>query len=223
MEMMTAALQHVHNNQLNEFDWFLRTNDNTFMVLENLRHLLFQYDTDWPVVIGQRFLREVLLQRIMHLLDFFIINYSKDYMSGVYVLSKRALTRLIAEAFTNEEICSKKSGDDDKEISKCLQHVNVIQVDGIDREGKGMFFRNNPESALFPEKFDKHDEFYMHKLKQGIENCCSDRLIAIQNTHNSHLYYLDYFIYKVRAFGRRRYPEPLPPKFTLDQIIKNNY
>jgi len=144
-------------------------------------------------------------------------------MMGAYVLSKRAFNRLLEDAFTNAEICAVKGQDADKEITFCADHVNIIKVDGIDSNGKGMFFQNNLDSALFPEKFDDYDKWYWHKLKQGIENCCSDRLIALQNQHGTHLYYIEYFIYKVRAFGRHRKREPLPPKLTLHDVIKNNY
>lgn len=166
--------------------------------------MLYQYETDWPLIIGQRFLKE-------------------DYMKGDYVLSKRAFTRLLEDAFTNHEICELTGGDDDMEVSKCLEHINVMKVDGVDDEGRGRFFQNNPESALFPEKFDKYDEWYWTKLKQGIEHCCSDRLIALQNIQNTHLYYLEYFIYKVKTFGRYRKREPLPRKLSLEEIVKNNY
>lgn len=141
-------------------------------------------------------------------------------MLGAYALSMRAFTRLVEDSFTNSDICS-EMGSPDIEISKCLEHVNVIKVDGVDRDGRGQFFASSPESALFPEKFDQYDEYYWHKLKQG-EECCSDRLVLIQNSWGTHLYYLEYFIYKVHAFGRHRNREPLPKKLTLEEIVKNN-
>lgn len=144
-------------------------------------------------------------------------------MPGVWVLSKGAFTKLIGNAFKNEEICDLKGGTDDQQIAKCLEHINVIKVDGIDRYGKGMFFRNNPEAHLFPEKYDDSDKWYWHKFQQGLENCCSDRLISVQNFHNVHLYYMEYYVYKVHAFGRHRNPEPLPDKLSLEEIIRRNY
>lgn len=148
--------------------------------------------------------------------------FFQDYMLGVFVLSKRAFTRLLEEAFTNTDICEVR-GTDDREVMKCLEHINVIKVDGIDRQGRGMFFRNNPESLLFPEKFDDSDHWYWRKFKQGVENCCSDRLIAVQNCYGTHLYYMEYYVYKVHAFGRHRNPEPLPERFTLEEVVKSNY
>lgn len=193
------------------------------MFFSVMKYFIIHFNTEWPLIIGQRFLKEVLKTKIFRLFNFLKNRSSKDYMVGDYALSKRAFTRLLEDAFTNEEICELKSGDSDKSIAACLEHVNVIKVDGVDDEGRGRFFVNNPESALFPEKFDDYDKWYWHKLKQGIDHCCSDRLIALQNFRDTHLYYLEYFIYKVHTFGRHRKREPLPKKLTLEEIVKNNY
>lgn len=203
-----------------DFDWILKTNDDTFVVLENLRHMLYQYEPEWPLFVGQRYLKEVsLLGRIFHLFKLLMLTPHKDYMIGGYALSKRAFVKLFEVAFTNPEICEVQ-GNDDKELAKCLEHVDVIKIDGIDDTGRGRFFQNNPESALFPQKFDDYDKWYWNKLKQGIDDCCSDRLILIQNCYNAHLYYYEYFIYKVHAFGRHRNREPLPEKLSIEVVIK---
>lgn len=141
-------------------------------------------------------------------------------MKGIQVLSMKAFIKLLEEAFTNPEICEVKGNGEDIKLTKCLENVNVVKVDGIDQDGKGRFFGENPESILFPEKIDDSDKWYWNKLKRGINNCCSDRLIAIQNTVGTHFYYLEYFIYKVHAFGRHRKPEPLPEKLTLEDVLQ---
>lgn len=56
---LREAYKYVYMNHHNEFDWILKTNDNSYIVLENLRHLLYQYESDWPLIIGQRTLKEV--------------------------------------------------------------------------------------------------------------------------------------------------------------------
>lgn len=203
-KQLREALQYVYTNHIDEFDWILKTTDRSYVVLENLRHLLYQYDTEWPLVIGQRFLEE-------------------DYMPGVYAISRNSFTRVIQDGFTNDSICEKKSHDADKAIAKCFQHLNVLKIDGIDSTGRGQFFQNRLELALFPEKTEEYDSMFWHKLKQGIDSCCSDRLVALQGLYSSQLYYMEYFIYKVHAFGRHRKHEPLPPKKLLKELIEKNY
>lgn len=141
-------------------------------------------------------------------------------MKGVYALSKNGFIRLIEHAFTNPDICDESGFDEDKELSFCLQHVNVIQIDGIDKDGRGMFFHNKPDALLVPLRTDvDFDKWYFHKLKQGIENCCSDRLISMENIRGTQLYYVEYFIYKVHAVGRHRQFEALPQKKSAEEII----
>ena len=144
-------------------------------------------------------------------------------MIGIYAISRRAFTRLIENGFTNKDKCEKEGADGDKVISRCFESLNVFKVDGIDSTGRGQFFQNGLEGSLFPEKTDDYDRYYWHKLKQGIDNCCSDRLVALQGVSGTNLYYMEYFIYKVHAFGRHRVREPLPPKILLEDIMKNNY
>lgn len=56
---LREALFYVYKHHLNDFDWILKTNDNTYMVMENLRWLLYQYESDWPLIVGQRYFPEV--------------------------------------------------------------------------------------------------------------------------------------------------------------------
>lgn len=144
-------------------------------------------------------------------------------MSKNFAISKLAFIRLLENAFENSKLCETKNNDADRAISKCFQHVNAIMIDAVDEEGRGRFFGNNHlEAALFPEKYNDYDKNYWTKLKQGLGKSCSDRLIAVQGNGNEHCYFLEYFIYKVHAFGRHRKREPLPRKLTLDEIIKTN-
>lgn len=48
---------------MDDFDWILRATDSSYVVMENLRWLLYQYDSDFPIVVGQRYLKEVIITR----------------------------------------------------------------------------------------------------------------------------------------------------------------
>lgn len=73
------ALQYIYAHHLDTAEWFLKADDDTFVVVENLRRLLSRYDTDKPVYLGHRFK----------------VFVKQGYMSGGagYVLSREALRR----------------------------------------------------------------------------------------------------------------------------------
>ena len=146
-------------------------------------------------------------------------------MIGSYAISKRAFTRLIEEAFTNHEICEVEGDNEDVLLSQCMEHVNVIKVDGLDDQGRAQFLEHSAESAMIPQREDEdeYDKWFWHKLKQGVDDCCSDQLVAIRCDDAEHLYYYEYFIYKVKIFGHLRNPLPIPNKVLFDDLIKKKY
>ncbi|KAK1880004.1 Glycoprotein-N-acetylgalactosamine 3-beta-galactosyltransferase 1 [Dissostichus eleginoides] len=62
-------------HHMHDMDWFLKADDDTFVVLENLRHTLSRFDTEKPWYLGRRFAPFI----------------KKGYMSGGagYVLVKK--------------------------------------------------------------------------------------------------------------------------------------
>ena len=46
------ALAYAHSHYKNDADWFFKVEDNTFVVVENLRYLLSQYDASQPLLLG---------------------------------------------------------------------------------------------------------------------------------------------------------------------------
>jgi hypothetical protein len=138
-QKIREAFEYIHANHMNDFDWIIKVEKNAFVVLENLRHLLYQYDTQWPVAIGQRFLLvcEIFLSCFnLHNFSFCCFKDGKDVFRDEYVLSKKTFNLLVEEAFKDETNCNTKSGNPDAEISKCMESVKVVKVEGVDDKGE---------------------------------------------------------------------------------------
>uniref|UniRef100_A0A8D1GBS8 Glycoprotein-N-acetylgalactosamine 3-beta-galactosyltransferase 1 n=1 Tax=Sus scrofa TaxID=9823 RepID=A0A8D1GBS8_PIG len=88
------AFQYVHDHCLEDADWFV-SDDDTYVILDNLRWLLSKYNPEEPTYFGRRFKPYV----------------KQGYMSrgAGYVLSKEALKRFF-DAFKTDR-CTHKAGD----------------------------------------------------------------------------------------------------------------
>ena len=100
-----------------EGDWFVKADDDTYMVMENLRFMLSQYKTEEPWYFGCKFKRYV----------------TSGYMSGGagYVLSKEALKKLVTIGLEDKKgtYCRQdEHGPEDLEIGKCMEKLNVSTV-----------------------------------------------------------------------------------------------
>ncbi len=49
------AFDIVHSEYNASFDWFVRADDDTYLILENLRHMLVSYSPLQPISFGHHF------------------------------------------------------------------------------------------------------------------------------------------------------------------------
>ena len=75
-----SAFRHIYQNHFDDYDWFVKADDDTYMIIENLRYLLKDYNSSHPLYFGRKLIWE-----------------EQGFMSGGagYVLSKEALRRFI--------------------------------------------------------------------------------------------------------------------------------
>lgn len=138
------SLQYLYKNHFTHADWFLKADDDTFVVLENLRYFLADKDPNRPVYYGRHFKT---------------YTNKEGYMSGGagYVMSKAALKKIVTESLTDPEICPSEEAVDqypgiaeDIAVGYCMEVVNVTAGDTRDSRGRERFHPLSPVELLDP-------------------------------------------------------------------------
>ena len=125
-----SAFDYVYENHLDDGDWFMRADDDTYVIMENLRYLLSSYNTSDGWYMGRSYSR----------------NTPQGYNSGGggIVLSKAALTTLYNRPKDKCQRAKEESGMDDSILGVCLNELDVKIADTRDKFNKSRFHAYTP-------------------------------------------------------------------------------
>ncbi|KAH8380204.1 hypothetical protein KR009_009466 [Drosophila setifemur] len=196
------AMKYVYKNYGEDYDWFLKADDDTFVIMENLRWLLYPYDPEAPLYFGHRFRT----------------TFPKGYMSGGagYVMSRDALRRLNLFAFNNSKFCPVNHQSEDRQIGYCLQNVGVVAGDSRDDEGRERFLPLGLRSLL--PNFPKDGWLPSVIFYDPPKDVCSHTGISFHYVKSHEFDIYEFLLYRLRVFGAPAIQRSLPPKIELKQL-----
>lgn len=133
------AFEIIYKQYINEFDWILKTDDDTYVIIENLRYLLAKHNSSEPGHLGYVFNR----------------FFSSGYMSGGagYVISKAGFMLMLENGILVGNCSIPVEPDDpekseDVETGRCLEKVGVPVISSLDSEGRETFHPYPPYKHL---------------------------------------------------------------------------
>lgn len=178
-----TAFDHIFEDHFDEADWFLKADDDTYVVVENLKYFLSSQNSSNAVFFGHHFKTIV----------------KQGYFSGGggYVLSKEALRRF---GKRQKGACRDDNGAEDAEMGKCMELLGVRTGDSRDKLGRGRFHCFNPETHIhggYPDWYYSYDKYGAQK---GIESI-SDYAITFHYVSVEQLYNLEFYVYHLRPYG----------------------
>ena len=115
------VLDYIIENYIYEYDWFLKVDDKTYIIIENLLHLTSNHSTFEPIYFGQPFRTKEGLSYL-------------NADSGI-LLSKEALARF----GKRPQDCLNGSEPEDEEFGKCMRGLGVRIMDSRDEEKRTRF------------------------------------------------------------------------------------
>ncbi|CAH8524815.1 unnamed protein product [Dicrocoelium dendriticum] len=187
------AVRHVYENYFEEFDYYLKADDDTFIVVENLRKLLSEHNPNELFIMGRRFRPHV----------------KQGYLSGGggYVFSKAALVRIHDGVLNSIHCAGRDHGEsEDLHMGTCAEAVGVPVIDSLDAFGVERFHPFTPAYMMDKQALDGSSwfaKYNYHKITTGFE-CCSDYAVSFHYVSPSDMYVFHYFLYHLHPYGIHR-------------------
>lgn len=182
------TLLYANNYLIDQFDWILKADDDTYVIMENLRKFLQDKCSDEMNYYGFRY--KPLAPD----------SFDHDFNSGGagYVISNKALRTFSHKYINDETFCRNITGSEDVDIAKCLSQIKVLPGDSRDENGLERFHPLSYESMwnISPDKRTYHHSRFPLKRK---EECCSRSSISFHYTSGEKALQLDYLLYKLKS------------------------
>ena len=178
---------YLHKHHFNDAEWFVKADDDTYFIVENLRDFLSYYNPRYPYFFGR----------------YFQVWTGVNVGGAGYVFSKQLLEEF-SELLIEPEVCPiYTNSNEDIWVSKCLQMgIKHSPDETRDTHGKERFFQLSPDFYLLPDGISKNHWIYKYsnsKVSSGI-NCCSKSAISFHKILNNYIYEIDYFKYYLEVF-----------------------
>ncbi|CAJ0560485.1 unnamed protein product, partial [Mesorhabditis spiculigera] len=127
------ALHYIYREISGSFDWYLKADDDTYVVVENLRAYLAGLDPSIPYFLGYR-LRPFLVTKKRS--QFREHGYNAG--GAGYVLSRAAMKLFAERMYGNETLCPDDE-DEDVGLARCFANIQIYPHDTRNELGQQRF------------------------------------------------------------------------------------
>ncbi|XP_075265727.1 glycoprotein-N-acetylgalactosamine 3-beta-galactosyltransferase 1-like [Convolutriloba macropyga] len=186
-----STLELVYSKYMKNFDWFFKADDDTYVIMDNLRRFLYNKDAtklEWyGKVMTNGFNRG---------------HYPQG--GAGYAFGSAALKQLVEVGFKSGPNCpntSLRTHGDDIYLGLCLKESGITLVkDCFDSQGRELFHPLDIEGEFFL-RWDKSSDLYKYALnKLATEKCCSKESISFHYVRGRRQFFTDYLM---RRLSRR--------------------
>ncbi|CAJ0962932.1 unnamed protein product, partial [Mesorhabditis belari] len=202
-DRLRAGMKKLYEEKGKSYDWFLKADDDTFVVIENLKEYLKGRSPNEPLYLAT----------MLKYMDHSLTKRPRDFIypsggSG-YILSREGLKRFVEVIEeSNGEKCRNTSYlHEDTEVGWCLRSAGVTAIPSVDRQGAHMMLPIDVMDIIHPtNRISGMDRGWARqsvaaKLQPG-KACCSTNLITTHYVSDIMMATYYYLVYGVRVAGR---------------------
>lgn len=175
------GLKYIYDHHLDDADWFFKADDDTYVVVANLRQFLSSYDAALPHFLGARFAHNRLL---------------KGYFGGGagYAMTRETVRLFIERVYDKHfDICILgPNGEEDSYLAMCLEILDILFGDSRDPNGSERFLQLSLHNLYRPWDYQATLRAFFQS-KPGLE-CCSNETISFHPVKDEQLLEYDYLV-----------------------------
>ncbi|KAH8353383.1 hypothetical protein KR084_010674 [Drosophila pseudotakahashii] len=184
------SLKYLYDHHLSDADWFLQADDETYVLMENLRYMVYPYSPEMAIYFG----------------------------STGTVMSRAALRRFVEVSLPNPSKCEPKdTGPSGGRLPECLDNANVMAGRTYDSKGRRRMHLIEPQARS--NTYLRYDpkfwfwKYLAYRTEDGIF-AWSNYAVSFHYVQHRYIHCFEYMIYRLRAFGRKLPVETLPDKYS---------
>uniref|UniRef100_A0A0N4ZQ99 N-acetylgalactosaminide beta-1,3-galactosyltransferase n=1 Tax=Parastrongyloides trichosuri TaxID=131310 RepID=A0A0N4ZQ99_PARTI len=183
------ALQYSFTKISNKFNWYLKTEDDTFIIIEHLKKLLKKYDYNKGYYM--EFYNEDLIKN------------TKDTGTS-YVFSKRAMELFSKKLFKNNTLCPYNNNEREG-ISVCMRSIGIEKLSlSRDNKGRERFKDWDVEMGIhFKKEGKKIRNLSISKKRDRYEDFGSD-ILSLHHLTPSEMLTIDLFLYHIKINNNKK-------------------
>ncbi|XP_053376738.1 glycoprotein-N-acetylgalactosamine 3-beta-galactosyltransferase 1-like [Mercenaria mercenaria] len=178
------AFRYVFENHLDEADWYLKADDDTYVIFENLQYFLSKHIATYPIMFGH----------------YFAFEKRKYFHGGSgYVISKEAL-RIFGNFGDDPRLCKKDGPSEDIHFARCMKNLGVTFGNSSDERGRSRFHAFTPERHIAGQYPNNYYNLDALGANHGIESI-SDYPVSFHKVYPQQMYMLEFYAYHFQPYG----------------------
>lgn len=198
------AYRFIYTTYGTKFDWFLKTSDSVYVVMENLRFKLYEYNANEPVAVGLTMTDK---------------SGKYKYLSDKVGYAVNALgLKTMVSGFGRGCLGAKVISDDAVRMGDCMQQMGVYYGKSTDQHNKTLFIDQYIDKFLLPNETVKlpYPWYQDYKIDHNL-NALSNYSIIFSDLKYQQIHTMEYLVYDLRAYGIETEDPSLPPKVHFEK------